>query len=243
MTPLNKISVWIILLSLVASGCATRSPYEEASDPLEPVNRVVYKFNDMFDRAILKPVAQGYEKVVPDMARTGVRNFYNNLFEPITIVNNVLQAEGGLAAANTMRFGFNTVFGIFGLIDVSTGWGLEHHQEDFGQTFAVWGFGEGWYIVLPLLGPSNVRDTVGLIPEFKMDPLQYLIDDTRVLYAAYGLLFVSERADLLTATEVLDAASLDPYLQVREAYRQQRWSEIHNGNPPEPEFFDAELFE
>ncbi len=243
MTSLNKIPAWIVLLSLIASGCATRSPYKEASDPLEPVNRVVYKFNDFFDRAILKPVAQGYEKVVPDMARTGVRNFYDNLREPITIVNGVLQGKGGQAAADTMRFGFNTIFGVFGLIDVSTGWGLERHKEDFGQTFAVWGFGEGWYLVLPVLGPSNVRDTVGLVPEWWMDPIRYLVDDNTVRYAAFGLLFVSERADLLTATEVLDAASLDPYLQVREAYRQQRWSQIHDGHPPEPDFFDAELFE
>ena len=243
MASLHKIPACIVLLALIAGGCATRSPYEEVSDPLEPVNRVVYNFNDMFDRLLLKPLAEGYERAVPDMARTGVRNFYNNLFEPITIVNGILQAKGGQAAADTMRFGFNTVFGIFGLIDVSTGWGLERHEEDFGQTFAVWGFGEGWYIVLPVLGPSNVRDTVGLIPELKMDPIRYLIDDNTVRYAAYGLLFVSERADLLTATEVLDAASLDPYLQVREAYRQKRWSEIHDGNPPEPDFFDAELFE
>lgn len=243
MEALGKISIWTALLALTLGGCATRSPYEEVSDPLEPVNRVVYNFNDAFDRLLLKPAAQGYEKVVPDLARTGVRNFYNNLFEPITIVNGALQGKGGQAASDTMRFGFNTIFGVFGLIDVATGWGLEHHKEDFGQTFAVWGFGEGWYLVLPVLGPSNVRDAVGLIPEYKMDPVRYLFDDTTTRYAAYGLFFVSERADLLTATKVLDAASLDPYLQVREAFRQQRWNQIHDGNPPEPDFFDEELFE
>ncbi len=243
MASLKKIPAWIVLLALTAGGCATRSPYEDVSDPLEPVNRVVYNFNDMFDRLLLKPAAHGYERAVPDLARTGVRNFYNNLREPVTIVNAALQAKGGQAAADTMRFGFNTIFGVFGLIDVSTGWGLEHHREDFGQTFAVWGFGEGWYLVLPVLGPSNVRDTVGLIPELKMDPIKYLVDDTTTRYAAYGLFFVSERADLLTATEVLDAASLDPYLQVREAYRQIRWNQIHDGDPPEPDFFDEELFD
>lgn len=243
MALLSKIPVWIVLLALTAGGCATRSPYEDVSDPLEPVNRAVFEFNDFFDRAILKPVAQGYEKVVPGLARTGVRNFYSNIREPITIVNGALQGKGGQAASDTMRFGFNTIFGVLGLFDVSTGWGLEQHDEDFGQTFAVWGFGEGWYLVLPILGPSNVRDAVGLVPEWKMDPIRYLVDDDTTRYAAYGLLFVSERADLLTATEVLDAASLDPYLQVREAYRQQRWNLIHDGNPPEPEFFDDELFE
>ena len=241
---LPKISLtWIVLLVLMTSGCVTRPPSEEASDPLEPVNRVVYKFNDMFDRAILKPTAEGYEYVVPATARTGVRNFLNNIFEPVTIVNDVLQAKGHQAASDTMRFGFNTIFGVFGLIDVSTGWGLEHNKEDFGQTFAVWGFGEGWYLVLPVLGPSNVRDAVGLIPELKMDPIQYLIEDTTMRYATYGLFFVSRRADLLTASKVLDAAALDPYLQVREAYRQIRWNDIHDGDPPEPDFFDEELFE
>jgi len=239
-----KISlIWAVLSVLMLTACATRSPYEEVSDPLEPANRIVYKFNDAVDRAVLKPVAQGYEKVVPATARTGVRNFFNNLLEPITIINGVLQAKGQQAVGDTMRFGFNSIFGVFGVIDVSTGWGLEHHQEDFGQTFAVWGFGEGWYMVLPLLGPSNIRDTAGLIPEWGLSPLQYAIEDNAVRYTAWGLFFISRRADLLTVSKVLDAASLDPYLQVREAYRQKRWSDIHDGNPPEPDFFDDELFE
>lgn len=243
MAPLKHSLLWIVLLALTAGGCATRSPYEEVSDPLEPVNRVVYNFNDLLDRAVLKPVAEGYVKVVPDYARTGVRNFYNNLLEPVTIVSGALQGKGGQAAGDTMRFGFNTIFGVFGLFDVATGWGLEHHREDFGQTFAVWGFGEGWYLVLPVLGPSTVRDTVGLIPEFRLIPLQYVVEEEVVRYAAWGLFFISRRADLLTASEVLDSAAIDPYLQVREAYRQRRWNEIHDGNPPEPDFFDDELFE
>lgn len=237
-----QLLTWIGVLVFLGSGCATRAPYEEASDPLEPVNRAIYTFNDYFDRGILKPVAKGYVKVVPDAARTGVRNFFNNLLEPITIVNDALQGKGGQAAADTMRFGFNTVFGVLGLVDVSTGWGLEHHSEDFGQTFAVWGFGEGWYLVLPFLGPSNVRDGIGTLAAWKMQPIPYLVDDHTTRYALYGLYFVSKRADLLSASAVLDTAALDPYLQVREAYRQKRWSEVHDGNPPEPDFFDKELF-
>ncbi len=243
MNSLKILFVWIVLSVLMLGACTTRSPYEEVSDPLEPANRVVYKFNDMLDRAVLKPTAEGYVKVVPAAARTSVRNFYNNLLEPITIINDVLQAKGQQAAGDTMRFGFNTIFGVFGLFDVSTGWGLERHQEDFGQTFAVWGFGEGWYMVLPLLGPSTARDTVGLIPEWELSPLQYIVEDATVRYAAWGLFFTSRRADLLTASKVLDAAALDPYLQVRGAYRQKRWNDIHDGNPPEPDFFDEELFE
>jgi phospholipid-binding lipoprotein MlaA len=171
-----------------------------------------------------------------------VRNAFNNLAEPVTIVNGVLQGKGGQAAGDTMRFGFNTIFGVFGLLDVATGWGLERHREDFGQTFATWGFGEGWYLVLPFLGPSTVRDGLGLVPEWPLRPVPYLVDDTATRYGIYALGVVSLRADLLTASDVLDTGALDPYLQVREAYRQRRWSDIHDGNPPEPDFFDSELF-
>lgn len=229
---------------LLLQGCAVRSPYEEASDPLEPVNRAIYTFNDTFDRYLLRPVAERYQEYVPGVARTGVRNFYNNLQEPVTIVNQLLQGKPGNAAGDTMRFGFNTIFGVLGLMDVATGWGLEKHNEDFGQTFGVWGFGEGWYLVLPLLGPSTVRDTAGLPLEFRMGVWQFASQRTnawgRVGY--YSLLFVSKRADLLSASQVLDTGALDEYLQVRAAYRQRRWYEIHDGEPPEPDFFDDELF-
>lgn len=242
MTKLGKRLTGIGVLVLLSAGCATRSPYEEVSDPLEPVNRAVYTFNDYFDRGVLKPVAKGYVAVVPDFARTGVRNFYNNLLEPITIVNDALQGKAHNAVSDTMRFAFNTIFGVFGLIDVSTGWGLERHKEDFGQTFATWGFGEGWYLVLPFLGPSNVRDGVGLIPALQLQPVPYLTDDLWLRWGIYGMYLVSQRADLLSASDVLDTAALDPYLQVREAYRQKRWRDIHDGKPPEPDFFDEELF-
>jgi phospholipid-binding lipoprotein MlaA len=230
------------VLVLLCTGCATRTPYEEASDPLEPLNRAVYTFNDHLDRAVLKPVARGYVKVVPGVARTGVRNFYHNLLEPITIVNDVLQGKAHQAVSDTMRFAFNSIFGVFGLIDVSTGWGLERHREDFGQTFATWGFGEGWYLVLPVFGPSTVRDSAGLVPALYLEPVQYLTNDSLVRWSSYGLYIVSQRADLLSASDVLDSAAIDPYLQVREAFRQKRWSDIHDGRPPEPDFFDEELF-
>jgi phospholipid-binding lipoprotein MlaA len=242
MKRLAKLLGWTGTLALLCSGCATRSPYEEANDPLEPVNRAIYTFNDYFDRGILKPVAKQYVRIIPGVARTGVRNVFNNLVEPITIVNDVLQGKAHQAASDTMRFGFNTIFGVAGLFDVSTGWGLERHREDFGQTFAVWGIGEGWYLVLPFLGPSNVRDGVGFVAAWKLQPVPYLVHDELTRYGIYALYFVSQRADLLSASEVLDTAALDPYLQVREAYRQKRWSDIHDGNPPESDFFDQELF-
>ena len=236
---------WIALLIVVSAGCAVRPPEQEASDPLEPLNRVIYKFNDALDRAVLKPVAEGYQEYIPSPVRTGVRNFFFNIYEPVTIVNNVLQGKPGHAAGDTMRLIFNTTFGVFGLFDVATGWGLEPHSEDFGQTFGVWGFGEGWYLVLPLLGPSTARDAAGLGLQFvyDLDPVLHLITQDKPRYGAFALFFISKRAELLSASEVLDTAAVDEYLQVREAYRQQRWNEIHDGNPPEPDFFDDELFE
>ncbi len=231
--------VLLLLAVLTLQGCAHRGPYEEASDPLEPINRMVYTFNDKLDKYVLKPVAQRYQAHVPVVVRTGVRNFFSNLGEPLTIVNDVLQAKPAAAASDFMRFTFNTVFGVAGLFDVATGWDLPKHKEDFGQTFAVWGIGEGWYLVLPLLGPSNVRDTAGLPFNWQWDPVLYT--ERAVKYSASGLRVVSQRADLLTASKVLDAATLDPYISVREAYRQKRWSDQHDGEPPEPDFFDEEL--
>ena len=236
---------WSALLIVVLAGCAVRPPEKEANDPLEPMNRVIYKFNDALDRAVLKPVSQGYQDYIPSPVRTGVRNFFFNIYEPITIVNNVLQGKPGQAAGDTMRLIFNTTFGVFGLFDVATGWGLEPHSEDFGQTFGVWGFGEGWYLVLPLLGPSTARDAAGLGLQFfyDLDPMLHLITQDKPRYGAFALFFISERAELLSASEVLDTAAVDEYLQVREAFRQQRWNDIHDGNPPEPDFFDQELFD
>jgi phospholipid-binding lipoprotein MlaA len=237
-TKLTSIGALIVVLA----GCAVRPPEQEANDPLEPLNRAIYRFNDALDRAVLRPVAEGYQEYVPSPVRTGVRNFFFNIREPFTIVNQVLQGKPDQAAGDTMRLMFNTTFGVFGLFDVATGWGLEPHEEDFGQTFGVWGIGEGWFLMLPLLGPSTARDAPGLVLEYKFAPIRQLTSGVET-YAAAGLFFISERAELLSATEVLDTASVDPYLEVREAYRQKRWSEIHDGNPPEPDFFDKELFE
>ncbi len=234
--------VWIVLLTVLLVGCAVRSPDEDASDPLEPLNRAIYKFNDTLDRAVLKPVAEGYQEFIPSPVRKGVRNFFFNINEPFTIVNNALQGKPGHAAGDTMRLIFNTTFGVFGLFDVATGWGLEPHEEDFGQTLGVWGVGEGWFLMLPLLGPSTGRDVPGVALEYKFDPVNYMTSGV-TRYSLTGLQFISARAELLSASEVLDEAAVDPYLQVREAFRQKRWNEIHDGDPPEPDFFDEELFD
>jgi phospholipid-binding lipoprotein MlaA len=202
---------------------------------------VIYKFNDGLDRLVIKPIAKGYQEYIPSPARTGVRNVFNNINEPLTIVNNVLQGKPDQAAGDTMRFGFNTIFGVLGLFDVATGWGLEMHKEDFGQTFGVWGFGEGWYLMLPLLGPSVVRDAAGLPLDYQLDLIARNTSGV-TRYSAYSLFFISKRADLLSASDVLDSGSVDSYLQVREAYRQKRWFDIHDGDPPDKDFSDEELF-
>lgn len=228
-------------LTVLLQACAVTSPYEDVSDPLEGVNRVIYSFNDALDRDVLKPIAETYQEYMPSPVRTGVGNFFSNFYEPVVIVNDLLQWKPHQAASDTMRFGFNTIFGVAGLIDVSTAWGLEKHNEDFGQTFGVWGFGEGPYLVLPLLGPSTLRDTAGLPPAWYMDPARRRLGGWDKV-AWVSLFTVSKRADLLSMTRILDAGSVDAYLQVRAAYRQNRWYDIHDGDPPEPDFFDEELF-
>lgn len=225
----------ITLAAAIGSGCAVIPPEEEASDPLEPVNRAIYQFNDHFDRYLLKPTAQGYKKVVPGPARHSVNHFFDNLGEPLTVVNDVLQGKVRRGAQDSLRFVFNTTFGVVGLFDVASQMDLPRHDEDFGQTFATWGAGEGWYLVLPFLGPSNVRDTVGLFPDAALDPVAQH-DEVRERNSLMALRVVDIRAQLLSASRVRDTAALDSYLFTREAYRQLRWNRIHDGNPPPPDF-------
>jgi phospholipid-binding lipoprotein MlaA len=222
------------------SGCANTPPHEDASDPLEPVNRVIDTFNDKVDRAILKPAAQGYEVVVPAVARTSVTNFFGNLGEPLVVVNQLLQGKAKDGGADTARFLVNSTIGLLGLFDPASQMGLTKHSEDFGQTFGRWGIGEGWYIVLPILGPSTIRDGVGLVGDYQLDPLAHY-DEVRERNALSGLRLIDTRANLLSASKVRDTAALDNYLFTRAAYRQLRWNRIYDGDPPPLQFdFDDE---
>ena len=222
-------------LVLGLSACAVVPPEEETSDPLEPVNRVIDRFNDKVDRWLLKPLATGYERTIPAPVRRSVNNFFANLGEPLTLVNDLLQGKLRQGAQDGLRFTFNTTFGIGGLFDVASHMDLPRHQEDFGQTFGRWGIGEGWYLVLPFLGPSNIRDGIGLFGDYALDPVARH-DEVRERNALIGLRAVDDRAQLLTASKVRDTAALDSYLFTREAYRQLRWNRIHDGNPPPPKF-------
>lgn len=237
MKGITKVVAMMTVLGL--SACANIPPHEDVSDPLEPVNRVIDTVNDKVDRAVIKPTAQVYEKVVPDQGRQSVTNFFDNLLEPITVVNDLLQGKGRQGLADTGRFVVNSTLGLAGLFDPATQMGLTRHDEDFGQTLGYWGVGEGWYLVLPLLGPSTVRDTAGMTVDYQIGVIAQS-DDVRVRNSLWALRLVNTRANLLTATKVRDTAALDTYLFTREAYRQLRWNRIHDGNPPPVQFDEYE---
>ena len=217
---------------LVISGCAT-GPQANPRDPLEPLNRTVYGFNEVVDNAVLKPVATVYTKVTPTLVRTGVTNFFSNLTEVWSTANNALQFKGREAVESWMRFSINTVFGLGGIFDLATDMGLERHKEDFGQTLGSWGVPSGPYLVLPLLGSSTVRDTAALPLDMQgnaLNAVPHSGDRDRLT----GLNLVNTRANLLRASAVLDDAALDKYTFSRDFYLQARRSEVYDGNPPEP---------
>lgn len=212
----------------VLSGCATTG---DPRDPLESVNRGIYNFNDGVDTMLVKPLAEVYRGVIPPLARTGVNNVFSNLNDVIVALNNLLQGKFDAAISDIARIMVNTTVGLLGIFDVATDAGLEKHDEDFGQTLGYWGVGDGAYLVLPFLGPRTVRDTAGLIVDFKTDPVTY-IDPTRDRNAAVGLRLVAQRERLLGASRILEVAALDEYAFVREAYLQRRRNLIYDGNPP-----------
>lgn len=217
------------------------SQYDDR-DPLEAVNRAVYSFNDKLDRYVMKPVAKGYRFVTPSFVRTGVANFFSNLYDPANMVHNILQGKFAEGTSDLGRFLLNSTIGVLGLFDVASEFGLEKHDEDLGQTLGVWGVGEGPYLVLPVLGPSTLRDGVGRVPDQYLYPQTYLEQRS----TAGKLLLVeaiSRREQLLDASDILDqAAGEDPYSFVREAFRQRRQNLIYDGNPPAPPA-DPSLFE
>jgi phospholipid-binding lipoprotein MlaA len=218
-------------LALVAtgliSGCAT-GPDRKPGDPFEPMNRAVFNFNDGVDRYVAEPVAKGYQKVTPQPLRTAVSNFFSNLGDLTNAANALLQLKFTDATEDVMRFAFNSVFGLGGLLDWATPAGLPKHHQDFGLTLGHWGIPSGPYLVLPLFGPSTVRDSMGLIVDVKFNPLNYM--EPAVRNPLYVLQFVSVRSDLLGATDLLQQAALDKYSFVRDAYTQQRRARLRGAS-------------
>jgi phospholipid-binding lipoprotein MlaA len=225
-----------VIAALVATGCATA---KNPRDPLEPLNRAVFKFNDGLDRYAIKPAAKGYQAAVPPPVRSGINNVFANFRDVTTTVNNLLQGKVAQAASDAGRVVVNTTVGLGGVFDVATPLGLDKHEEDFGQTLAVWGMPRGPYLVLPLFGPSSVRDGLGLIGDYFTDPQFSLITHSPENWIVFSVRIVNFRANLLDAGTIFDEAALDRYTFLRDYYLQRRASLIYDGIPPYDEGEDG----
>ena len=227
----------VLLLAVVAlCGCAT-SPDADPRDPLEPMNRAVYEFNDTFDQAIATPVAKAYRGLLHVEIRNRISNFWSNIGDVFIGVNNVLQGKLQDGIEDWARVAFNSTIGLAGIHDVATDMGIEKHDEDFGQTFGRWGVGSGPYLVIPFIGPSTLRDGTGLMLDFYFDPWND-VTPSSVRDPMWALRFVNRRAELLDATSLLEQAALDRYIFLRDAYLQRRRSQIYDGHPPREEVND-----
>jgi phospholipid-binding lipoprotein MlaA len=223
----------LLAAGLVLVGCATvreaRGGPGQRLDPWENWNRKVFSFNEKLDETVLKPVATGYSEVVPQPVRSGVDNFFANVSDAWSAINNLLQGKFAYGLESMMRVGTNTVFGLFGVFDVASEAGMERHSEDFGQTLGRWGVGAGAYIVWPLIGPSTVRESFAIPLDRTASPA-LLFEDGRSKYSIFTLQIVNARANLLGASKVLDDIALDKYTFVRDAYLQRRRSLVSDGN-------------
>ena len=232
-----------LFLVALLSGCATVPPksdleatryYKETNDPFEPVNRVTTKLNKGIENVVFKPIAKAYNAVLPRVIRRSITNFLRNIDTPVVFVNDLLQGKPKRAGITLGRFLVNSTAGLGGLIDVGAKAGLPYHDEDFGQTLAVWGFGEGPYFVLPVLGPSNRRDGIGFLVDIAIDPLFWIfrvkdLDTLRISRTATDAVDTYSRH--VDAIEDLERSSLDYYAALRSAYRQNRDDEIRDGAP------------
>lgn len=225
----------VVTLGLLV-GCAT-GPNANPQDPLEPWNRGVYKFNEGLDKAVLRPVAVAYQDVIPSPVRTGVGHFFGNLRDLWSAVNATLQLRPQEALENFMRFNVNTFLGFAGVLDIATEMQIPRTTLDFGHTLGHWGVPSGPYLMLPVLGPSTVRDTVGLVVDQQGDLVRQGIDHTSTRNSVQGVRIVNTRAGLLPATDMLDQIALDKYSFVRDGYLQRRQSQIR---PSDENYWDDE---
>ena len=222
---LSKLLIIIVVIFQI-TGCASHAN----KDPLESINRVVYKFNDVADTAIIKPVSKGYQAIAPQFVVKGINNFFNNIKDVVTVINDLLQFKIQHAVNDTGRVLVNSTIGLLGFIDVHSINGGERRKEDFGQTLGHWGVGQGAYLVLPFIGPSTTRDAVGFITDtIAFDPISYM-NNVRARNQLRIIQLIDARTELLNASSILDDASLDPYAFQRDAYLQYREA-LLNDNP------------
>jgi len=217
-----------VVTALLLGGCATSG---NPRDPIEGFNRAVFAFNDGVDRAVVKPVAKGYEAALPPPVRSGVSNFFGNIDDVFIAVNDFLQGKVPDAINDVGRVLVNTSLGVLGVMDVASELGVEKQKADFGLTLGHWGVGDGAYLVLPFFGPSTVRDAAGLILDVKADPVSNL-NDVPVRNTLEATRGVNVRAQLLSTDKIIEEAALDRYSYIRDAYLQRRRSLIYDGNPP-----------
>jgi phospholipid-binding lipoprotein MlaA len=223
----------MILAGVVAvAGCASGpDTFRDPKDPLELYNRAMFKFNTDFDNAFMKPLAKGYKYVAPEPVDRGVTNFFNNIDDITSAANNLFQFKLSRFGTDVGRVAVNSTVGLLGVLDVATNLGLPSYKEDFGQTLGYWGLGPGPYFVIPILGPSTIRDTVGLAGDIYVDPF-VSVSKNEIYWGAVGLRLIDRRADLLQAGDILEEAAVDPYSFLRDAYLQRRRTKVYDGNPP-----------
>lgn len=234
-TPRTRRLVGLMLPALLVAGCASNPDrVTDPRDPLEPFNRAVFRFNTDFDNAFMRPLAKGYKAVTPEPVDRGITNFFSNIDDFTSFVNNILQFKMSRAGSDLGRIFMNSTVGILGFFDVATNAGLPSYKEDFGQTLGYWGLPPGAYFMLPIFGPSNLRDTVGFAGDIVTDPF-FSIETGEIYWGFATVRIVDFRADRLAAGEILTDAALDPYVFLRDAYLQRRRNLVYDGNPPESE--------
>lgn len=226
-----KIIIGYYVLMLLNSCASIPNEQKEPGDPFVSYNRAVHQFNSKFDKTIFQPIARGYREITPAPVDRGITNFFSNLRDVTSAANNLLQLKLSRSASDVGRVVVNSTVGILGLVDVASKLDLPNYKEDFGQTLGHWGVGPGPYLVMPIWGPSNLRDAISMVPDGYAQPIAY-IEDNKTRIGLVTLYSIDTRADLLEASKTFEEAALDSYIFTRDAYLQKRRSDIYDGDPP-----------
>lgn len=234
---MSVIRLVILFASLLLGGCASTSASHNPKDPFEGFNRSMYSFNDALDKAVLKPVAQGYDAVMPSLVKKMVHNFFSNIDDIFVTGNDLLQLKFSQAASDFTRVCINSTFGIFGLFNVADK--LEKHNEDFGQTLGYWGVGSGPYLVLPFLGPSSIRDGTGLAVDSYYGVIENT-EDISVRNSLWATNKIDQRVHLLPTEKIIEDTVVDRYSFIRDGYLMHRQSLVYDGDPPREKYDDDE---